>query len=42
MDFLIFFAVLGGATAANLLMWILLKLIHWIAYERKEKALVQY
>ena len=42
MDFLIFFAVIGGAAAANLLMWILLKLIHWIAYERKEKAFVQY
>ena len=42
MDFLIFFAVIGGATAANLLMWISLKLIQWIAYERKEKAVVQY
>ena len=42
MDFLIFFAVIGGVAAANMLMWILLKLIQWIAYERKEKALVQY
>ena len=42
MDFLIFFAVLGGVAAANLLMWILLKLIQWIAYEHKEKAFVQY
>ena len=42
MDFLIFFAVIGGVAAANLLMWILLKLIQWVAYERNEKALVQY
>lgn len=42
MDFLIFFAVLGGVAAANLLMWILLKLIQWVAYEHKEKAFVQY
>ena len=42
MDFLIFFAVLGGVAAANLLMWISLKLIQWVAYERKEKAFVQY
>ena len=42
MDFLIFFAVLGGVAAANMLMWILLKLIKWVAYERKEKAFVQY
>ena len=42
MDFLIFFAVLGGAAAANLLMWISLKLIQWVAYERKGKAFVQY
>ena len=42
MDFLIFFAVIGGAAAANMLMWILLKLIQWIAYERNEKAFVQY
>ena len=42
MDFLIFFAVLGGAAAANMLMWISLKLIQWIAYERKRKAFVQY
>lgn len=42
MDFLIFFAVLGGAAAVNLLMWILLKFIQWIAYERNEKAFVQY
>ena len=42
MDFLIFFAVLGGAAAVNILMWILLKLIQWIAYERNEKAFVQY
>ena len=42
MDFLIFFAVLGGAAAANMLMWILFKLIQWVAYERKEKAFVQY
>ena len=42
MDFLIFFAVLGGAAAANMLMWILLKLIQWVEYERKEKAFVQY
>ena len=42
MDFLIFFAVLGGAAAANLLLWILLKLIQWVAYERKKKSFVQY
>ena len=42
MDFLIFFAVLGGAVAANMLMWILLKLIQWVAYEHKRKAFVQY
>ena len=42
MDFLIFFAVIGGAAAANLLMWISLKLIQWVAYERKGKAFVQY
>ena len=42
MDFLIFFSVLGGAAAANLLMWILFKLIQWVAYEHKEKAFVQY
>ena len=42
MDFLIFFAVIGGVAAANLLLWISLKLIQWIAYERKEKAFVQY
>ena len=42
MDFLIFFAVIGGAVAANLLMWILLKLIQWAAYECKRKAFVQY
>ena len=42
MDFLIFFAVLGGAAAANLLTWISLKLIQWVAYEHKEKAFVQY
>ena len=42
MDFLIFFAVIGGAAAANLLRWISLKLIQWVAYERKEKAFVQY
>ena len=42
MDFLIFFAVLGGAAATNMLMWILLKLIQWVAYECKEKAFVQY
>ena len=42
MDFLIFFAVIGGVVAANMLMWILLKLIQWIAYEHKEKAFVQY
>ena len=42
MDFLIFFAVIGGAAAANMLMWISLKLIQWVAYERKRKAFVQY
>ena len=42
MDFLIFFAVLGGVAATNILMWISLKLIQWIAYERNEKAFVQY
>ena len=42
MDFLIFFAVLGGVAATNLLMWILLKLIQWVAYEHNEKAFVQY
>ena len=42
MDFLIFFAVLGGVAVANMLMWILLKLIQWIAYERNEKEFVQY
>ena len=42
MDFLIFFAAIGGVAAANLLLWILLKLIQWVAYERKEKSFVQY
>ena len=42
MDFLIFFAVIGGAAAANMLMWILLKLIQWVVYEHNEKAFVQY
>ena len=42
MDFLIFFAVLGGVAAANRILWISLKLIQWVAYENKEKAFVQY
>ena len=42
MDFLIFFAVIGGAAAANMLMWISLKLIQWVVYEHNEKAFVQY
>ena len=42
MDFLIFFAFIGGVAAVNLLMWISLKLIRWVAYDRKRKAFVQY
>ena len=42
MDFLIFFVAIGGVAAVNMLMWILLKLMQWVAYERKGKAFVQY
>ena len=42
MDFLIFFAVLGGVAVANMRLRNWHKLIQWGAYERKRKAFVQY
>ena len=42
MDFLIFFLFFGVAAVSNLLMWISLKLIQRVVYERKGKAFVQY